>query len=78
MDNNLTIFERKDKQDYLVYTKVKPENKNVVKNLITDFDLGYRLSRKLVTNKNMIKEIIEMYFIERESFLNRMIENLQG
>ncbi len=74
------FIQRKEKQDYLLFQKITPEKVKVLKNLMDDFHFKYRLNRKLclADDYTKVKELIDLFFIEREVFLNRMIENLQG
>jgi hypothetical protein len=79
-NEEIDFSELKEKQNYLIYEKVKPENRQIVKNLIIGFDLGYRLNKKLLVyylkDSEKFDEVLKLYFLERENFLNRMTKDL--
>lgn len=79
MISSFDIIAEKKKQDYLFYQKIKPQNREIVKNLILDFDLGNSLIKLIKENSSSYEKVklaYKKFLLEREAFLTEMTENL--
>jgi hypothetical protein len=79
MISSFDIIAEKKKQDYIFYQKIKPQNREIVKNLILDFDLGNSLIKLIKENSSSyekVKTAYKKFLLEREAYLTEMTENL--
>jgi hypothetical protein len=79
LTSSFDIIGEKKKQDYLVFQKTKPQNYQIVKDMILDFDLKNSLIKILkenISNSEKIKLGFKKYLLERQAYLNEMISNL--
>lgn len=77
--SSFDIISEKKKQDYLIFQKIKPQNYQIVKDMILKFDLNNSLIKVLkenILNSEKVKLGFEKYLLEREAYLNEMISNL--
>ena len=80
--SSFSIIEQRQKQDYLIFSKTRPQNHKIVRAIINSYGNKNPITKKIIKLINeevpyqKLIEECEKYFYERESYLNKMCESL--
>jgi hypothetical protein len=79
LETSFDIIEERKKQDFLIYQRIKPQNYEIVKSLILEFDLKNSLIKIIKNNASSyekIKVAYRKFLLEREAYLTEMVSKL--
>jgi hypothetical protein len=79
MISSFDIISEKKKQDYLFFQKIKPQNYEIVKNLLLEFDLNNSLIKVIKDNAESYEKVkmgYRKFLLEREAYISELIEKL--
>jgi len=74
---DINFIDEKRRQENELYTKIKPKNRIIVKNLILEYDISKRtisLVRKNFGNYQNLYIELNKFLEERKEFMNSLIE----
>lgn len=70
------LFKEKQNQEFIYLNKVNPVNRQILKRLITEFDLSnpwFKILKKYNTEGEKVLEELKKSFLLREVFLNQNV-----
>ena len=73
-----SLKEIKNKQDFLFYIKSGEKNREIVKKIIITYDLNNSILKNLKPYffTSDLQFAIDSYFLKREIYINRLLENI--
>jgi hypothetical protein len=81
MDSHKSVnfVEEKRRQEYNIFRKIQPKNRNIVQNLILKYDLSkssLSVIRENFDSSDKLIIALQKFLLDREIYLNSIIENL--